>query len=80
MITRYYFMDCGAHTLDNTGAFVPKNDRQRNRIYLIANDNIRVAHPCRDNPHQNFVGARLINRQRLYLKGATFAADDRSLA
>jgi hypothetical protein len=80
MISRHDFVDCGAHSLDNAGAFVPKNDRQRNRINLIANDKICVAHTGRDNPHQNFVGARLINHQGFDLEWAAFTAHNCGLA
>jgi hypothetical protein len=74
MISRYDFVDCGAHSLDNAGAFVPKNDWQRNRIDLIANDKICVAHTGRNNPHQNFVGTRLFNHQGFDLEWAAFTA------
>ena len=60
MIARNDFSDCRTHALDDAGAFMSENDWQRNGIYLVADENIGVAHAGRDNTHQHFVGARLI--------------------
>jgi hypothetical protein len=79
MISWCDLADCGADALDNPRAFVPEDDRERNWVHLITNDEVRVAHAGRDNPQHNFVGARFVYRQRLDLKRPAFLADHGSL-
>ena len=74
MIARNDLADCRTYALNDASAFMPKNDWQRNGIHLVAYDNIGVAHPGRDNPHQHFVVARLIDRQRFNLKRTALSA------
>ena len=60
MISWCDLADCGADALDNPRAFVPEDDRERNWVHLITNDEVRMAHAGRDNPQHNFVGARFV--------------------
>ena len=77
MISGPDLADSGADALDDTRPFMAKNDRQRHRIDLIADDKIGVAHAGRDDPHQHFVGAGLFDGQRFDFERAAFAANDR---
>jgi hypothetical protein len=68
------FADCRTYALDDASAFMPEDDWQGNGIYLVAYDNIGMAHPGRDNPDQHFIIARLIDRQRFDLKRTALVA------
>ncbi len=49
----------GTDALNYASAFVSNDYRQRNRIHLVANDNVGVAHSGRDDSHQYLVRTRL---------------------
>ena len=55
MVARLNLDDIDADFLDDACALVPKHDRQRYRIDLIADDHVGVAHARRDDAHQHFI-------------------------
>jgi hypothetical protein len=69
----------GTDALDDARSFMTEDDRQRHRVDLITDHEIRVAYAARYYPDQHLVGARLFEGERFKLKRSTFAAHDRGL-
>ena len=51
----------GTDALNDTSAFVAEDYRQGDRIHLVADDNVGVAHSGRDDPHQHLVAPRFLD-------------------
>ena len=66
----------GTDALNYASAFVSKDYRQRNRIHLIADDNVGVTHSGRDDLHQYLVRTRLLDGERFNHERPACAADD----
>jgi hypothetical protein len=57
MILRRDFLDTRADRHDDPGALVAEYDRLRHRIDLISRHHIGMAHPGRNDAHQDLVRA-----------------------
>jgi hypothetical protein len=68
----------GADSLQHPGAFVPEHRRQRDRIPLVANDQVGVADPGRHDPDQHLVGPQLAEPDRLDRERRALGRGDRS--
>ena len=76
MVARPHFGDTRADPLDNAGSFVAQHDRLRYRVDLVADNHIGMAHAGRDDAHQHFVVARLLEPKFLDDEWAAFFAYD----
>ena len=79
MIARPHLGDRGADRLDDAGAFMPEHRRQRNRVPLVANDQVGVADPARDHADQHLVGLKLAQLETLDLERGSLGLGDRGV-
>jgi hypothetical protein len=65
MITGFDRSNSRSDLLNNTGAFMTKDGRQRRRVNAVSNDGVGVTHPGGDQAHPRLVRSDLVQMQRL---------------
>jgi hypothetical protein len=73
------FLHAAADPFDDSGTFMPEHDRHGHGVQLVARDHIGVAHSGCDDPHEDLVGTRLLQRKGLDFKRPAFFSDHGSL-
>jgi hypothetical protein len=69
--------DPGAHRLDDAGAFVPENQRQRDWILLVPRVRVGLADSGRHDPNEDLVRPKAIVQLQLFeAKGSSLLAND----
>jgi hypothetical protein len=76
MIARLYVADGRSHLLDDARSFVAEHPRQRQRVLLVNDDEIRMTHAGRDDSDEDFVRARTVKLQFLLDERSALLADD----
>jgi hypothetical protein len=76
VIARLKRRDALANRFDNSGSFVAEYDRKWNRIHLIADNHVRVAHTRRNNTYKHLLAGRCGYRRFFDTEETMRCADD----